>query len=86
MIKDEILQHIGYTELVYERINKKLKIQLSKSEIEALMLRIIQETDEKNFVKKGKNYYISNFQHSIRITINSYTFTIITIDRIAASS
>ena len=41
--KTEILKKICYTELVYERINKKLNKQLSKSEIEELILKIIKE-------------------------------------------
>ncbi len=35
--KTEILEKICYTDLVYERINKKLNIQLSKDEIEKMI-------------------------------------------------
>ena len=74
MIKAQILQNVCYTELVYKRINKKLGTQLSRKEIEALMLDIIKDTAEENFIRKGKNYYISNFEYRICLTINSNTF------------
>ncbi len=40
--KTEILAKICYTDLVYERINKKLNIQLSKDAIEKMIYEIIQ--------------------------------------------
>ncbi|MBP6611086.1 MAG: DUF3781 domain-containing protein, partial [Paludibacter sp.] len=43
--KELILEKICYTDLVYERINKKLKIALSKDNIEALILETIKNTD-----------------------------------------
>ena len=43
--KTEILAKICYTYLVYERINKKLNIQLPKDEIEKMIYEIIEETD-----------------------------------------
>ncbi len=78
--KIDILKNICYTELVYGRINKKLDRQYSKVEIEELIFNIIQMTEVKYFLKKGKNFYISNFENDIRITINSYTFRVITVD------
>ncbi|MCL2414258.1 MAG: DUF3781 domain-containing protein [Bacteroidales bacterium] len=81
-MKDKILQNICYTELVYERINKKLGTILSKEQIEKLMFDVIKKTDEKYFEKTGKNYYIANLEHNIRITVNSNTFRVITVDRI----
>lgn len=80
--KINILENICYTELVYDRINKKLKTQMSKKQIEELMFKTIKNTNEKFFEKKGKNFYISNSKEKIRITINSYTFRVITVDRI----
>jgi hypothetical protein len=81
-IKNEILLKICYTELVYGRINKKLGINFSKKQIEEHILKILKETYERYFLKTGKNYYITNKKHQIRITINSYTFRIITVDKI----
>jgi hypothetical protein len=80
--KTEILKKICYTELVYERINKKLKKQLSKSEIEELILTIIKETVETEFEKIGKNIYITNKEKQVRLTINSNNYRIITADRL----
>ncbi|SKC10845.1 Protein of unknown function [Soonwooa buanensis] len=83
-IKSEILSKICYTDLVYGRVNKKLKTTYSNSEIENLISNIIIETDENAFEKKGKNYYLSNFKYKIKITINSYTFRLITVDKLEA--
>lgn len=81
--KKEILDRICYTELVYGRINKKLKIELSKDKIEEMIFSIILETDEVNFQKTGKNIYITNNEGNVRLTINSYTNRIITADKLS---
>ncbi|MBP1640385.1 MAG: hypothetical protein H6Q17_1968 [Bacteroidetes bacterium] len=80
--KSKILNNICYTELVYDRINKKLNTMLQKHEIETLIAGIIDQTEMHHFQKTGKNFYISNTQQNIRITINSNTFRVITVDRI----
>ena len=80
--KPEILSKICYTELVYQRINKKLKTELSKLEIEKMLFDILNETQEKYFKKIGKNIYVKNSDNNIKITINSNTFRIITVDKI----
>ena len=78
--KIEILNNICYTELVYGRINKKLKSSYSKDEIEKKLFNIIKKTDIENFEKIGKNFYITNLENNIRITINSNTYRVITVD------
>jgi hypothetical protein len=80
--KSIILDKICYTDLVYERINKKLNIQLPKDEIEKMIYEIIEETDKTKFQKTGKNIYITNQYRNVRLTINSYTNRIITADRL----
>ncbi len=80
--KKKILKNICYTELVYERINKKLNTNFSKKEIEKFIFKILKKTDEKFFTKKGKNFYIKNEESDVILTINSNTFRIITVDRI----
>lgn len=82
MNKTEILNNICYTELVYDRINKKLKSSFSKSEIEIMLFNIIRETEEASFQKVGKNFYVTNSDKNIQITINSNTFRVITVDRV----
>ena len=79
--KKQILDRICYTELVYGRINKKLKIELSKDKIEEMIFSIILETDEVNFQKIGKNIYITNIERNVILTINSYTNRIITAEK-----
>jgi hypothetical protein len=80
--KTKIINNLCYTEAVYDRINKKLKSTYSKEDIELMLLDILKETDKVNYIKKGKNYYISNSKNNIRITINSNTFRVITVDRL----
>ena len=80
--KNEILENYGYTALVYDRINKKLGLNFSNNEIEVLMKQVLEETELDCFEKIGKNFYISNKEHKIRITINSNSFRIITVDKI----
>ena len=80
--KEEILQKHCYTELVYQRINKKLSTSFTKSEIETLIRKVLMETDVDNFERKGKNFYISNKENNIKVTVNSNTFRIITVDRL----
>ncbi|WP_217363244.1 MULTISPECIES: DUF3781 domain-containing protein [Winogradskyella] len=70
--KKDILNKICYTELVYGRINKKLNLELSKDKIETLISEILLETNESEFIKKGKNIYITNTERKIRLTINSF--------------
>lgn len=82
MKKNEIIEKHCYTKLVYERINKKLKSSFSNEESEVLIKKVLKETPIENYIKKGKNFYVSNKQHHIRITINSTTFRIITVDRL----
>jgi len=81
-VKQEILNHICYSELVYERINKKLKLKLTKTEIESLIIKTLRQTEDAQIKKTGKNYYAVNKKQKIKITINANTFRVITVDRI----
>ena len=58
-LKAIIKLRLCYTELVYDRINRKLGIHLSPEEIEDFVAGIIGRTDT-HFLQKGKNYYIVN--------------------------
>ncbi|MFV0529923.1 MAG: DUF3781 domain-containing protein [Flavobacteriales bacterium] len=82
MYKNEILNKICYTELVYGRINKKLKSNFSKLEIEKMLFEIIKETPESFFQRMGKNIYVINTEKNIKITLNKNTYRVITVDRI----
>lgn len=78
--KSEILQKLCYTGLGYDRINKKLRSEFSKSEIETLIFKVIEATSEPLFEQRGKNIYITNREQNIRITVNLNTFRVITVD------
>ena len=80
--KKDILEKICFTELVYSRINKKLKIELSKEKVEEMVITILKETEETNFQKIGKNIYVTNIEKNVKLTINSYTNRIITADKL----
>lgn len=80
-MRQEIIKNVCYTELVYGRINKKLKINLSKSEIEEVVTSILID-EESTIEKKGKNYYITSMDRNIVLTINSYTYRVVTASRI----
>ncbi len=80
--KKTILHNICYTQLVYGRINKKLKINLSNNNIEEMIITIILETKDNQFIKIGKNIYITNTAKRIRLTVNSFTNRIITADKL----
>lgn len=70
-VKHKIVENLCYTDLVYERINKKLTSNLSNGQIELFIAKILKETDEKSYAKKGKNYYVINSENNVRITINA---------------
>lgn len=80
--KKGIIKNLCYTELVYDRINKKLGLAYTKKQIEELIHNILTECGESSFSKIGKNYYISNWDRKIRVTINSYTNRVITVDKL----
>jgi len=73
-----LAKHICYTELVFQRINKKLKTNYSKNEIKILIKKAVLEADK--IIHKGKNFYAYNNPLSIRVTINSYNYRVITAD------
>jgi len=81
--KNVIIKNICYTDLVYGRINRKLSLNLNKSEIEEFISGLLKETSEKYYSRIGKNYYVSNIERNIRVTINANTFRIITADRLS---
>lgn len=81
-VKQKIIENLCYSELVYGRINKKLTSNLSNGQIELFINKVLKGTSEKSYTKKGKNYYVINSENNIRITINSNTFRVITVDKL----
>ena len=47
-----------------------------------MLYDILNESPEKYFEKIGKNIYVTHSEKNIKITINSNTFRIITVDKI----
>lgn len=76
--KKQIIKNIGFTDLVYGRINKKLNLALTNEMIEKLIISVISESKEADFQRIGKNIYISNFERKIKLTINFNSNRIIT--------
>lgn len=68
--------------MVYDRINKELNTNFPKQESTSSIQKVIVETELSQFKKKGKIFYISNHKNNIRITVNSNTYRIITVDLI----
>lgn len=73
-----LAENIRYTDLVYERINKKLNINLTHLQIKKMINNLILGTSIKDFHRKGKNIYIYNYSLNIGITINFNSKTVIT--------
>lgn len=72
---------VCYTDMVYQRVNKKLEVDLSRAEIEMLVQNILGD-EQTMLEKRGKNYYVTSLARHTRLTINSFNFRLITADRI----
>lgn len=80
--KNLLVRHHKHTTLWYERINKKLWLHLTIPQINEYIYTMIIDTAIKDILKKWKNYYISNVEEKIMITINSFTYSVITVNRV----
>lgn len=76
---EELARKVCYTELVYQRVNKKLGTKLEKDQIEVLVQQVLH-LKESEILRKGKNIYIQNRALKRRLTINASTFRLITMD------
>ncbi|WP_268888927.1 DUF3781 domain-containing protein, partial [Levilactobacillus hammesii] len=78
---DQIKAHACYTELVYRRVNKKLAVNLTKAEVEALVIAVLDDgtTDVE---KLGKNYYVTNRTRQVQLVINSFNYRLITANHV----
>lgn len=79
--KTMILKNLCYTDLVYDRINKKLNTKLSKKEIQEFIHLLLIQSKDNDYTKKWKNIYVINKENNITMTINSNTYRIITVDK-----
>lgn len=71
------------TSLGFLRIKKNLDIiNFSDSETEIFLRKIILSTPMSNIETKGKNHYFKCYEYNTILTINAYSFTIITAKQI----
>lgn len=75
----KIASNIGYTQLVYDRFNKKLKTNYTSSQIEELVQIILLAADTE-ITHLGKNYYVWQPARKIQLTINVNNYRLITAD------
>ncbi|AKH33141.1 hypothetical protein XF24_00818 [candidate division SR1 bacterium Aalborg_AAW-1] len=80
--KEHIIKHHKHTMLGYERINKKLGLSYNHDTIDKYITNVLVGTSLYDCTKIGKNYYFYNSQEGIRVTINSHSYSVITVDRI----
>ena len=43
---------------------------------------VLKENEERYYVRKGKNFYVTSIINNVKITINSNTFRVITVDMV----
>lgn len=75
--EETLLKHmdmIHTTEMGVERIRKNLKLGIDVDVVD--YCKKIISADHCNIIKKGKNWYCS--ERGITITVNSFSYTIIT--------
>ncbi|MFT8401761.1 MAG: DUF3781 domain-containing protein [Lentilactobacillus diolivorans] len=74
-----IANQLCYTELVYQRINKKLIMNLTKVQIERFIYHVVVNADLVE--QRGKNFYIYNNQNRIIVTVNANNYRVITVSK-----
>jgi len=78
-LKTSIADKFRNTALGFVRIKNNLSINhFTNNETEILLRKIILSTPLQDIVTKGKNYYFKCLEYNAILTVNSYTFTIIT--------
>ncbi|MFC6260564.1 DUF3781 domain-containing protein [Levilactobacillus fujinensis] len=78
----KISENVCYTELVYQRVNKKLSVDWSHSETEAWVQAILRDPDSL-VEQRGKNYYVANQRRKSQLTVNSHNYRLITVNRLS---
>lgn len=82
-LKVSIADKFRNTSLGFVRIKNNLSINhFTDNETEILLRKIILSTPLPDIVTKGKNYYFKCLEYNAVLTVNSYTFTIITAKKI----
>ena len=78
---EKIKKNLCYTELVYGRIRKKLKIKLSDTDIEKMIFEIVSNKNS-SLEKREKNFYVTNKILGVEVTINSNNYRVITASKV----
>jgi hypothetical protein len=83
ILKISISNQFRNTPMGFIRIRKNLNISNSSdSETENYLKKILLSTPIEDIETKGKNHYFKCFKHNAILTVNSYSFTIITAKQI----
>ncbi|MEI6608255.1 MAG: DUF3781 domain-containing protein [Deltaproteobacteria bacterium] len=79
-LKTSIADKFRNTSLGFVRIKNNLSINhFTDNETEKLLRKIILSTPLSDIATKGKNHYFKCLEYNAILTVNSYTFTIITV-------
>ena len=62
---------------MYQRVNEKLAVNLTKAEVEALVIALLDD-DTTDVEKLRKNYYVTNWTRQVQLVINSFNYRLIT--------
>jgi len=82
-LKTSISKNFRNTAMGFLRIRKNLDIsELSDSETETYLKKIILATPLDEIESRGKNHYFKCLKNNAILTVNSHTFTIITAKKI----
>ena len=76
-----IQSRVCYTDLVYQRVNKKLNKDMTPAQIEALVQRVLNN-ELTSILCQGKNYYIEDKIKDVVLTINRNNYRLITINKL----
>lgn len=78
-LKLSIAENFKNTPMEFLRIKKNLDIHhFTDAETENYLKEILLSTSLDNIETKGKNHYFKNVKYNAILTVNSYSFTIIT--------
>ena len=82
-LQTSIADKFRNTSLGFSRIKKNLAVNhFTDGDTEKLLRKIILSTPLADIETKGKNHYFKCSEYNAILTVNSYTFTIITAKRI----
>ena len=66
---------------MYQRVNKKLSVDPSQAEVQALVIAALDDVTT-SVDKLGKNYYVTNQNRQVQLAINSFNYRLVTVVRV----